>query len=421
MLIGSAVAMACPATVQESRKVDQVPDGFAFVDGSLRFSADGSKVAYVARKGEELFPVIGHAVGKGFRMVDAPVIDASGEHVAFRTILLKRSGDMVSSVLLDGKEFATAEWIGPVALSPADGTPAFWTALGHATEADGSLDFSPVVLVFGKKKSAKWQSADNVLAPQFSADGLRVFSVGTKDEDWGIMSLDRKGAEEKQMGGHIVEVWLNPNGRELACTVLDLSKGDPDEDEPHKFFIQRRAVPDLERTLDALGKAYDAAGGLVYDAEGAHFAFRALAGDKLGVSFDGEEADCTFDFVDELTIAPGGSQVAFVAARDCELDAGNGWEVLEDMADATGGRWSVVQGKTASQEYERTRLPTWSPDGTRLAFAARANKTWRVVVGSSSGEPCDEIGRIVWAADGSCVWYGARLGGDLWWKRMPVE
>jgi len=421
MLIGFAVAMACPATVQESRKVDQVPDGFAFVDGSLRFSADGSKVAYVARKEKELYPVIGHVAGKGFLVVDAPVIDASGAHVAFRAVAGKRSGDLVSSVLLDGKEFATAEWIGPIALSPADGTPAFWTALGHATEADGSLDYSPVVLVFGKKKSAKWQSADDVLAPQFSPDGMHVFSVGTKDEDWGIMWLDRKGAEEKQMGGHIVEVWLNPNGRELACTVLDLSNGDPDEDEPHKFFLQRRAVPDVERTIDALGKAYDAAGGLVYDAEGAHFAFRALEKDMLGVSFDGESAACTFDWVDELTIAPDGKQVAYVAAKGCELDAGNGWEVLVDLAVATGGRWCVVQGKTESQEYDRTRLPTWSPDGSKLAFAARANKAWRVVVGSSSSEPCDEIGRIVWAADGSCVWYGARLGGELWWKRMPVE
>jgi len=44
------VAMACFATAQENRKVDQVPEGFDVVDGSLRFSADGAKVAYVASK-----------------------------------------------------------------------------------------------------------------------------------------------------------------------------------------------------------------------------------------------------------------------------------------------------------------------------------------------------------------------------------
>jgi len=340
-----AAAMACLATVQESRKVDQVPEGFDSVDGSLRFSADGSKVAYVVRKGkdEEAYPVIGHTVGKGFRSVDAPVIDASGQHVAFRTRTWKRSGDPLCSVLFDGKELASAEWVGPIALSPTDGTPAFWTGLGHATEADGSLDYSPVVLVFGKKKSAKWQTADDVLAPQFTADGQRVFSVGTKDEDWGIMSLDRKGAEEKELGGHIVEVWLSPNGRELACTMLDQSKGYPEKDELHKFFIQRREVPDDERTQDLLGREYDAAGGLVYDADGSHLAFRVLVGGDLGVSVDGAKPASTFDFVDELTFGPKG-QVAYVAAKGCELDAGHGWQVLEDLPEAEGGRWCVVQG-----------------------------------------------------------------------------
>jgi hypothetical protein len=179
-------------------------------------------------------------------------------------------------------------------------------------------------------------------------------------------------------------------------------------------------VPDDEKTVDVLGREYDAAGGLVYDAGGAHLAFRVLVKDALGVSLDGAKPALEFDFVDELTFGPNG-QLAYVAATGCELDADYGWQVLEDMPEAEGGRWLVVQGETESAKYERTHLPTWSPDGSKLAFAAREKKSWRVVVGETSTDPCDEIARIVWAPDGSCVWYGARIGRDLWWNRLPVE
>lgn len=314
-------------------------------------------------------------------------------------------------MIYDGKELATADWIGPIALSPLDGTPAFWTALGHATEADGSYDFSPVVLVFGKKKSTKWQTADPILAPSFSPDGERVFSVGTKDEGWGIMSLDRKGGETKQMGGHIVEVWASPAGNELACTLLD---GDPDAHEWHKFFVQRRSLSEKGPAPLALGKEYDGAGGFVWSPDGEHFAYKVITKGKLGVAVDGaDDVKCEFDFVDELTLAPETSEVAYVAADGCELDVGQGWQVLAEMPVAKGGRWRVVRGTTASAEYDRTRMPTWSPDGSRLAFAAREDAKWRVVIGDESTEPADEIARIEWAEDGSCVWYGACRGREL--------
>jgi hypothetical protein len=254
--------------LQESRRVEQVPEGYTLVAGTLRFSADGATIAYVVEKGGGQHPVLGHALGKPYARVRAPVIDRSGEHVAFRTVETKRSGDPLATVLYDGKEFASAEWIGPIALAPTDGTPAFWVGLGHQTEADGSLVFSPVQLVFGKKKSTKWQSVDDVLAPAFSADGQRVFSVGTKDEDWGVIALDRKGGEKRQIGGDRLEVFCNPNGREIACTVLDQSLGYPDLDAPHKFFIERRAADDLERKLGALGRSFDSAGALVYGPDG---------------------------------------------------------------------------------------------------------------------------------------------------------
>jgi Tol biopolymer transport system component len=210
----------------------------------------------------------------------------------------------------------------------------------------------------------------------------------------------------------------------MTCTVLDQSKGYPDEDDHHKFFIERRSLVERDKKdkIGALGLSYDSAGSPVYSPDGSQLAFKVLVGAKMGVAVDMEkDAPCTFEFVDELTFDPHGNEVAFVASSGCKLDQRLGWQVLEDLVEAKGGSWFVVVGSTPSSEFERTQRPTWSPDGSRLAFAARQGGAWRVVVGTQSSETCDEVAHIGWAPDGQAVWYGARRGQELWWSKLAVE
>jgi Tol biopolymer transport system component len=140
----------------------------------------------------------------------------------------------------------------------------------------------------------------------------------------------------------------------------------------------------------------------------------------LGVSLDGAEVECTWDWVDELTLAPGSNEIAYVAAKDCSLDEEFGWQVLADMVETTGGRWCVVRGTTASVEYDGAHHPKWSPDGTQLAFAARTSDGWRVIVGERWSPACDEVARIEWAPDGKGVWYGMRNRRELAWSWMSL-
>jgi hypothetical protein len=393
------------------------------VEGTLRFSPDGTTVAYVASIEGTLHPVIGEKPGRSYAHVEPPVIDASGQHVAFRAIDAGGRSDPRWVVLHDGREHAKEDWIGAVSLSPVDGTPAYWAALGRSTNADGSYSYGPYVLCFGKKRSDKMQSSDDVLAPAFTADGERVYSAGTKRDRWSVLWFDRRGRDGEIDLGNVLEAWPRADGREVVCTVSDRDH----------FFVERWSVPEKgePQVLARLGQEFADAGSPVYAPAGDRIAFKVSNGEKLGVALSVDEtAECAYDFVDDLAFDPAGNSVAFVAATGCTVDdlgsepgeAAVRWRVLEDMVDADEGRWSLVIGADRGPEHDRARSPTWSPDGSRIAYAARDGDEWRVLVHDGpSSPPCDDLAQLVWAPDSRAVWYGSRRDRDLCWSSLAVD
>ncbi len=415
----SAVLSACVFLPAGDTLVASVPDGFQAVDDSLRFSLDGSRVAFVAEKSGRFHAVVGQEVGDAHQQVAPPTISSEGEHVFFRVMERDRKGEERWTLLRDGKKLAQGGWIGPLALSPA-GVPAYWVFKDR--KAKGGC-----VLTFGNKETKEWQTGDMDGAPRITADGKLALSVATRDEEWLMVTLTDKGAEQRQGAGVINAVAPHPDGKELLVTSMELEGGEwPRPGRPRRYLVQRMSLG--ERLPSALvSRSYRSAGSPVFSGDGRHFAYKVLGETGMGVALDDQQdAPTPFRFVDELGFSPDGHTLAYAACLEGALvfpatfgpESAAGLEVLEGVR-AQPGKWVVVVGETRSAEYEQVRLPTWSADGQRVAFAARKAGAWRVVSGEQVSEPCDAVAAITW--DGDRVRYGCRRGRELLWCELPAR
>lgn len=278
----------------------------------------------------------------------------------FRAMERDRHGSPNWLLLRDGSKLASMAWIGPVSLSPSDGTPAFWSCKSGVHEPEGPELGESLRLMFGKKESGQWLETDADAPPVYFPDGKTVLSIASNDGTWVAVSLTSRGKEKKHGGGLVVGVAANPAGGELACTSLDLSAGMPEPDEPHHFIVTRFSLDErgYKANLETLGYSYDSAGSTVYSGDGTRLAYKVVIDEKMGVDIGAQEdAACTLNFLDELTFSPDGKELAYVACLGGHVDERNGIEVLERKV-ATEGRWIAVWGAQRSDEHEWTRLPT---------------------------------------------------------------
>jgi len=415
----------CASGTADSHLVAKVPDGCRVVEGSIRFSQDGSKCVYIVTQGDKEHPVVGETLGGGYEHVSWPSIDPGGKHTAF----LVRERDVkrkvaTHSVLYDGKVLATDGWIGPVALDP-NGVAAFWIARGYTDISDGHVEPGAPCLVWGKYKSPKWQFVETTSPPQFSLTGkVLVTTAARGNGDWNVVSVDEKGKDAKHGNGSIFEASLQPDGHAVAYTFANLSGEKTWMLFPQQFLVMTASLDqhgDSKSVIALFGDDYESAGSPVWSANGLHVGYKAMKSSKMGVAIDDQQdANCAYDFVDEVALKPDGSETGFIARNGCKLDANNGREVLRGTH-ASGGKWFVVRGAARLGEYESAHSLTWPPRGKTLAYAAKTDGKWHVFVGSKQGEACDEIGDIVWSEDGDQVGYGCLQGAELWWRVLDKK
>ena len=126
----------------------------------------------------------------------------------------------------------------------------------------------------------------------------------------------------------------------------------------------------------------------------------------------------TYALIDGPFFGPGTGRVAYVAMTFRELARGGGIRASQEEARIV---LDGVEGKTYHEIRNRQfpaprkdgERPVFSPDGSRLAYAARIKKAWRVVVDGREDKTYDDIvkGSLRFSPDSRHYAYAAK-GGD---------
>lgn len=421
------LGLAClvPPT-NEPRLVAKLPEGFRHTTGSVRFSRDGSKFVSIVEKDEKFYAVIEGKIGSpGFDSLSWPAIDPSGAHSAFLGFekpKTKKTGTY--SVVYDGKVIASDVWIGPISLDPAKGVAAFWSAQGYINRADGSLEPQAATLHWGKYKSSKWQFAESKTAPRFTPDGkILVTNAARGNGDWNVITVDDKGKDDKHGSGSIFDAAPRPTGRAVAFTFAYLMGQDRWIDYDQHYLVATASLDERgdKSLIGQFGEKYQSCGSPVFSEDGLHVACKVMQAGKMGVAIDDQPGvPCEFDFVGEVVLDRRGSKAAFTASQGCKLDHGHGMEVLSYVR-ASGGTWFVVHDGARSGPYQRARFPSFSPDGSSFAHAAKRDGKWRAYAGSKESEAADDLLWMAWAEDGRSISYASLEGSEIWSRTLEKE
>lgn len=342
--------------------------------GLPRWSADGSRIGYVARRGGLRFCVVDNVAHPDFDeiLLDEVVFSRNGDRYAF---VGRRAREWF--VNIDGQEFGPFDRVPDVPRMNADGTLTIFVGI-----VDGAHRVHHVFdhAVRDVKISQRYLESS---APVFSADSKR-FAYWTKlgSGQWAVrVNKHRDFGQLADMPG---DLRFSPDSRSFAAAMK------------HDGAWVVHRDDETYAGYEAIGQ-----GSLTFSPDGKTLVFGAMEAGrwyivKNGKAFAGHEALLGGSF----TFSADGLHFAY-AARD-------------------KGRWQVyLDGRPVSnQDFDSVRSSsmTFSPDGLRFAFLAEMNDEPAIVLLDQS-TVADETawqGRIargpeqlsppVFSADGTVAW-----------------
>lgn len=363
---------ARPSTGPRSARAVQVGGGWAVVvdgsmgktydeirAGSLAFSPDRTRVAYLATTGGKWMAVVDGSEGKAYDGVFGSIeFSPDSRRVAYPA----RTGG-IWTVVLDGVEGKPYDDVGGPVFSPDS------QRVAYRAKSAGSW-----ALVVDGSEGKGYEGRSGAIV--FSPDSRRVACVAKTGERSTVVVDGVEGpAYDEVAQGSVV---FSPDGSRVAFAART---GD------------RWAV-----VVDGSeGKAYDGlSGSIVFSRDSRRVAYSAKTGARWTVVFDGVEGPA-FDGLgqDAVAFSPDSGRVAYLAK--------------------TGGKWAVVIDGSIGPAYDEILRGSlaFSPDGKRVAFGAKTKGKHTVVVDGVEGPRYDSLltfkPMILFSTDGRRVAYGAKV------------
>jgi hypothetical protein len=345
---------------QEGREYDQIEN--------IAFSPDGKRFACTARRRDRASVVVTDGGEQApYALIAAPLFSPDG-----RLTYAARRGSQWFAVL-DGQEGPPYDAIGTLVFSAQGGRLAYTARRGKRA-----------VLVSDGREVGEYDSLD---VPTFSRDGTRLAVRAKRGKDAFVVVDGRESPPYRETGAYV----FTPDGRHLAFVGRD--------DAAH-VVVDGKSV-----------RAYDEVNALFASAEGGHVAVCARQGRKWRMVVDDREAPEYDDVVCTASpFSPDGGRVAYFARR------GRQWLVAFDGSetpafDDVGSRSSPFSPDGVHSIWKGI-APTFSPDGSRLAFAAKKGERWVVRADRQESKEYDEVvgDTLTFSPDGRRLAYRARRG-----------
>jgi WD40 repeat protein len=146
-----------------------------------------------------------------------------------------------------------------------------------------------------------------------------------------------------------------------------------------------------------MSKAYDMIHGVEFSPDSMQLAYIAQQGEKFFVNVNQKRHDsyAVIDARQGLMYSSDSEHLAYVASRDEKS-------------------WHLVLDGEPGPEYGRIKHVTFSPDSSRLAYAAKKGGSWHIVEDGKTGPGFKDIKRVAFSPDSESLAYIARSGdGDL--------
>ena len=390
------VAVALQDTVSLERKLlATIPKKVDVDPGLIAFAPDGRSVAYAGTKGKISFIVFGDPKKVvPFAWVEKPVFSPDGSRIAYlaneggqvfggKEGVRGLSGGRWLVVAGDKKGNLYDEALGPV-FDP-DGK----TAVFVARRMDRGTQSYRCTLVRGGR--AEPEGPESRL-PVFSPDGRRTARAerdAGKNGRWRV-TVDGVAGEPFDF---VSDPAFRPDGGAVAYLAGTAGATEGLSD----WFVVVDAVrKPAGEGVDRLPQAP------VYSADGSTLAFVAPA-DAFKVRLTaGDRAGSACTAILDPVLSADGKRVAHSARDDAD------WFVVIDHDKRHG-------------PYAQVGPAAFSTDGARVAYTARSGEVWSVFVDGKSVGDYDFAGRPIFSADGTRLAFGARTGDELWWIVLPLD